>query len=120
MTSLWSERISYYTGFLSPSQAVESLWAVVSLCDSADEELRHVAMETLLTFGEWQFDKKNLLSILAQSTSVLSKMNLIDCYTGEEGRLAYEQLDTMPREMVRLGTRRGNAVTTAFWNHRTN
>uniref|UniRef100_A0A674E7B3 Rho family-interacting cell polarization regulator 2 n=1 Tax=Salmo trutta TaxID=8032 RepID=A0A674E7B3_SALTR len=76
-------RTSYYSGFLSPSQAVESLWAVVSMCDSADEELRHVAMETLLTFGE-------------------------------EGRLAYEQLDTMPREMVRLGTRRGNAVTTAF------
>lgn len=34
---------------------------------------------------------------------------------GEEGRLAYEQLDTVPREMVRLGTRRGTAVTTAFW-----
>uniref|UniRef100_A0A4W4G348 Rho family-interacting cell polarization regulator 2 n=1 Tax=Electrophorus electricus TaxID=8005 RepID=A0A4W4G348_ELEEL len=31
-----------------------------------------------------------------------------------EGRLAYEQLDTVPKEMVRLGTRRGNAVTTAF------
>uniref|UniRef100_A0A4W5QZJ2 Uncharacterized protein n=2 Tax=Hucho hucho TaxID=62062 RepID=A0A4W5QZJ2_9TELE len=68
---------------LSCLQAVESLRAVVSLCDSADEELRHIAIETLLTFGE-------------------------------EGRLAYEQLDTMPREMVRLGTRRGNAVTTAF------
>uniref|UniRef100_A0AAZ3P3T1 Rho family-interacting cell polarization regulator 2 n=1 Tax=Oncorhynchus tshawytscha TaxID=74940 RepID=A0AAZ3P3T1_ONCTS len=68
---------------LSCLQAVESLRAVVSLCNSADEELRHVAIETLLTFGE-------------------------------EGRLAYEQLDTMPREMVRLGTRRGNAVTTAF------
>ncbi|KAM9824330.1 rho family-interacting cell polarization regulator 2 [Neosynchiropus ocellatus] len=68
---------------LSCLQAVESIRAVVSLCDSADEELRHVAIETLLTLGE-------------------------------EGRLAYEQLDTMPREMVRLGTRRGNAVTTAF------
>ncbi|XP_036422225.1 rho family-interacting cell polarization regulator 2 isoform X1 [Colossoma macropomum] len=68
---------------LSCLQAVESINAVVSLCDSADEELRHVAIETLLTFGE-------------------------------EGRLAYEQLDTVPREMVRLGTRRGNAVTTAF------
>uniref|UniRef100_A0A3Q1IKV6 Rho family-interacting cell polarization regulator 2 n=1 Tax=Anabas testudineus TaxID=64144 RepID=A0A3Q1IKV6_ANATE len=33
---------------------------------------------------------------------------------GEEGRLAYEQLDTVPGEMIRLGTRRGNAVTTAF------
>lgn len=56
VTSLRSERICY-TGyqtplFLSPSQAVESLRAVVSLCDSADEELRHVARETLLTFGE--------------------------------------------------------------------
>uniref|UniRef100_A0A8D3A668 Rho family-interacting cell polarization regulator 2 n=1 Tax=Scophthalmus maximus TaxID=52904 RepID=A0A8D3A668_SCOMX len=64
-------------------QAVESIKAVVALCDSADEELRHVAIETLLTFGE-------------------------------EGRLAYEQLDTVPGEMIRLGTRRGNAVTTAF------
>ncbi|KAM8884926.1 rho family-interacting cell polarization regulator 2 isoform 1-T1 [Synchiropus picturatus] len=68
---------------LSCLQAVESIRAVVSLCDSADEELRHVAIETLLALGE-------------------------------DGRLAYEQLDTMPREMVRLGTRRGNAVTTAF------
>ncbi|XP_070777941.1 rho family-interacting cell polarization regulator 2 [Enoplosus armatus] len=68
---------------LSCLQAVESLRAVVALCDSADEELRHVAIETLLTFGE-------------------------------EGRLAYEQLDTVPGEMIRLGTRRGNAVTTAF------
>ncbi|XP_037548899.1 rho family-interacting cell polarization regulator 2 [Nematolebias whitei] len=68
---------------LSCLQAVESIKAVVALCDSADEELRHVAIETLLTFGE-------------------------------EGRLAYEQLDTVVGEMIRLGTRRGNAVTTAF------
>uniref|UniRef100_A0A671U2P0 Rho family-interacting cell polarization regulator 2 n=1 Tax=Sparus aurata TaxID=8175 RepID=A0A671U2P0_SPAAU len=68
---------------LSCLQAVESIKAVIALCDSADEELRHVAIETLLTFGE-------------------------------EGRLAYEQLDTVPGEMIRLGTRRGNAVTTAF------
>lgn len=33
-------------------QAVESIRAVVALCDSADEELRHVAIETLLTFGK--------------------------------------------------------------------
>uniref|UniRef100_A0A4W4G356 Rho family-interacting cell polarization regulator 2 n=1 Tax=Electrophorus electricus TaxID=8005 RepID=A0A4W4G356_ELEEL len=68
---------------LSCLQVMESISAVVSLCDSADEELQHVAIETLFTFGE-------------------------------EGRLAYEQLDTVPKEMVRLGTRRGNAVTTAF------
>ncbi|KAG7237774.1 hypothetical protein INR49_031787 [Caranx melampygus] len=68
---------------LSCLQAVESIRAVVALCYSADEELRHVAIETLLTFGE-------------------------------EGRLAYEQLDTVPGEMIRLGARRGNAVTTAF------
>uniref|UniRef100_A0A7N6B7P8 Rho family-interacting cell polarization regulator 2 n=1 Tax=Anabas testudineus TaxID=64144 RepID=A0A7N6B7P8_ANATE len=74
----------YLPAFVSVSlQAVESIRAVVALCDSADEELRHVAIETLLTFGE-------------------------------EGRLAYEQLDTVPGEMIRLGTRRGNAVTTAF------
>nr|XP_015212728.1 PREDICTED: protein FAM65B isoform X3 [Lepisosteus oculatus] len=68
---------------LSCLVATESIDAVVSLCDSADEELRNVATETLLTFGE-------------------------------DGRLAYEQLDKVPREMVRVGTRRGNAVTTAF------
>ncbi|XP_032436740.1 rho family-interacting cell polarization regulator 2 isoform X2 [Xiphophorus hellerii] len=68
---------------LSCLQAVESLKAVIALCDSADEELRHVAIETLLTFGE-------------------------------EGRLAYEQLDTVVGDMIRLGTRRGNTVTTAF------
>ncbi|XP_057683555.1 rho family-interacting cell polarization regulator 2 isoform X2 [Corythoichthys intestinalis] len=68
---------------LSCLRAVESIRAVVALCDSADEELRHVAIETLLTFGE-------------------------------DGRLAYEQLDTVPGEMIRLGGRRGNAVTTAF------
>ncbi|GAA6099430.1 rho family-interacting cell polarization regulator 2 isoform X4 [Tachysurus ichikawai] len=68
---------------LSCLQAVESLGAIVALCDSDDDELHHIARQTLLTFGE-------------------------------EGRLAYEQLDTVPREMVRLGTRRGNAVTTAF------
>ncbi|XP_041759508.1 rho family-interacting cell polarization regulator 2-like isoform X4 [Coregonus clupeaformis] len=68
---------------LSYLQAVESIRAVVSLCDSADEELHHVAIKTLLALGE-------------------------------EGRLAYEQLDTVPRELVQLGTRRGNAVTTAF------
>ncbi|XP_028317311.1 rho family-interacting cell polarization regulator 2 isoform X1 [Gouania willdenowi] len=68
---------------LSCLQAVESIRAVIALCDSADEELRHVAIETLLTFGE-------------------------------EGRLAYEQLDTVPGQMIRLGMRRGIAVTTAF------
>uniref|UniRef100_A0A8C1S2W5 Rho family-interacting cell polarization regulator 2 n=1 Tax=Cyprinus carpio TaxID=7962 RepID=A0A8C1S2W5_CYPCA len=68
---------------LSCLQAVESIDAVVLLCDSADEDLRHIAIETLLTFGE-------------------------------DGRLAYEQLDTVPREIVRLGTRRGNTVTTSF------
>ncbi|XP_059365784.1 rho family-interacting cell polarization regulator 2 isoform X2 [Carassius carassius] len=68
---------------LSCLQAVESIDAVVLLCDSADEELHHIAIETLLTFGE-------------------------------DGRLAYEQLDTVPREIVRLGTRRGNTVTTSF------
>lgn len=32
-------------------KAVESIDAVVSLCDSTDEELHQVAIETLLTFG---------------------------------------------------------------------
>ncbi|XP_041101071.1 rho family-interacting cell polarization regulator 2 isoform X5 [Polyodon spathula] len=64
-------------------KATESIDTLVSLCKSANEELGHVAAETLLTFGE-------------------------------NGRLAYEQLDKVPHEMIRLGTRRGNVVTTAF------
>ncbi|KAL4629945.1 protein FAM65B-like [Arapaima gigas] len=68
---------------LSCLQTSESIEPLVSLCDLADEELRQVAIETLLTLGE-------------------------------EGKLAYEQLDKVPREMVCVGTRRGNAVTTAF------
>ncbi|XP_076157501.1 rho family-interacting cell polarization regulator 2 [Alosa pseudoharengus] len=68
---------------LSCLQATESIGAMVTLCHSADEELRHLAIKTLLTFGE-------------------------------EGRLAYEQLDMVSREMIRLGTRRSTAVTTAF------
>uniref|UniRef100_A0A8C7WXL6 Rho family-interacting cell polarization regulator 2 n=1 Tax=Oryzias sinensis TaxID=183150 RepID=A0A8C7WXL6_9TELE len=93
-----SKAVEYYTQALSEAggqsqraacsalsclQVLESIRAIISLCDSADEELRHVAIETLLTFGE-------------------------------EGRLAYEQLDTLSGELIRLGTRRGNAVTTAF------
>ncbi|KAI5608174.1 protein FAM65B isoform X2, partial [Silurus asotus] len=35
---------------LSCLQAVESITAVVNLCDAADEELRHTAIQTLLTF----------------------------------------------------------------------
>ncbi|XP_056438070.1 rho family-interacting cell polarization regulator 2 isoform X2 [Gadus chalcogrammus] len=68
---------------LSCLQATESIRDVVALCDSADEELRHVAIETLLTLGE-------------------------------EGRMAYEQLDTVPGEMILMATRRSNALTTAF------
>uniref|UniRef100_A0A8C4ZBY5 Rho family-interacting cell polarization regulator 2 n=1 Tax=Gadus morhua TaxID=8049 RepID=A0A8C4ZBY5_GADMO len=68
---------------LSCLQATESIREVVALCDSADEELRHVAIETLLTLGE-------------------------------EGRMAYEQLDTVPGEMILMATRRSNALTTAF------
>lgn len=48
------------------------------------------------------------------SVQKVSPSNVCVLCAGEEGRLAYEQLDTVPREMVRLGTRRGTAVTTAF------
>ncbi|CAL8293559.1 unnamed protein product [Merluccius merluccius] len=68
---------------LSCLQVTESIRAVVALCDSADEELRHVAIETLLALGE-------------------------------EGRLAYEQLDMVPGEMILTATRRSHALTTAF------
>ncbi|KAM9777008.1 rho family-interacting cell polarization regulator 2 isoform 2-T2 [Syngnathus typhle] len=64
-------------------QAAESVRVVAALCNAADEELRHVAIETLLTFGE-------------------------------EGRLAYEQLNTVPGEMIGLGVRRETAVATDF------
>lgn len=33
---------------------------------------------------------------------------------GEDGRLAYEQLDKFPREFVKVGSRRGTEVATIF------
>ncbi|NXL90178.1 RIPR2 regulator, partial [Alectura lathami] len=33
---------------------------------------------------------------------------------GEDGRLAYEQLDKFPREFVKVGNRRGTEAATAF------
>uniref|UniRef100_A0A8C7WXK5 Rho family-interacting cell polarization regulator 2 n=1 Tax=Oryzias sinensis TaxID=183150 RepID=A0A8C7WXK5_9TELE len=47
---------------------LESIRAIISLCDSADEELRHVAIETLLTFGKWL--KRDLLF----QSSILCRM----------------------------------------------
>lgn len=55
-------------------------------------------------------DLKTLFFSRSRRNSTLSLF-----VAGEEGRLAYEQLDTLPGEMIRLGTWRGNAVTTAFW-----
>lgn len=34
--------------------------------------------------------------------------------SGEDGRLAYEQLDKFPREFVKVGGRRGTEAATAF------
>lgn len=48
------------------------------------------------------------------SASCVLQSLCVFLFSGEDGRLAYEQLDTVPREIVRLGTRRGNAVTTSF------
>uniref|UniRef100_A0A673FXH3 Rho family-interacting cell polarization regulator 2 n=1 Tax=Sinocyclocheilus rhinocerous TaxID=307959 RepID=A0A673FXH3_9TELE len=57
-------------------------------------------------------DRSELASSL--SFLFLTEHVCVFLFSGEDGRLAYEQLDTVPREMVRLGTRRGNAVTTSF------
>lgn len=35
-------------------------------------------------------------------------------YAGEDGRLAYEQLDKFPRDCVHVGGRHGTEVATAF------
>ncbi|XP_054841653.1 rho family-interacting cell polarization regulator 2 [Eublepharis macularius] len=64
-------------------QATESIKMLVTLCQSDNEEIRKVASETLLSFGE-------------------------------DGRLAYEQLDKFPREFIKVGGRRGTEVATAF------
>ncbi|KAM6281558.1 rho family-interacting cell polarization regulator 2 [Porphyrio hochstetteri] len=64
-------------------KAAESIKMLVTLCQSDNEEIRKVASETLLSFGE-------------------------------DGRLAYEQLDKFPREFVKVGSRRGTEAATAF------
>lgn len=48
---------------------MESIKAVVALCDSADEELRHVAIETLLTFGEQPAVSKAIFALFEMSVS---------------------------------------------------
>lgn len=35
-------------------------------------------------------------------------------YSGEDGRLAYEQLDKFPRDCVKVGGRHGTEAATAF------
>lgn len=35
-------------------------------------------------------------------------------YAGEDGRLAYEQLDKFPRDCVKVGGRHASEVATAF------
>lgn len=40
---------------------------MVALCDSADEELRHVAIETLLTFGKDHIYRRTDCLVLSMS-----------------------------------------------------
>ncbi|XP_044941057.1 rho family-interacting cell polarization regulator 2 isoform X4 [Mustela putorius furo] len=68
---------------LKSLQATESIRLLLTLCQSATEEIRDVASETLLSLGE-------------------------------DGRLAYEQLDKFPRDGVPGGGRHGTEVATAF------
>ncbi|KAM9233393.1 rho family-interacting cell polarization regulator 2 isoform 2-T2 [Dugong dugon] len=63
--------------------ATESIKMLVMLCQSDTEEIRKVALETLLSLGE-------------------------------DGRLAYEQVDRFPRDCVKVGGHHGTEVATAF------
>uniref|UniRef100_A0A8C1FMD7 Rho family-interacting cell polarization regulator 2 n=1 Tax=Cyprinus carpio carpio TaxID=630221 RepID=A0A8C1FMD7_CYPCA len=97
----------------------QTLWAVAALLTSDDPDVMKAATA--------------FLSSAASHKPFRSKVSLVQpmvgcwwtflfftehvcvlLFPGEDGRLAYEQLDTVPREMVRLGTRRGNTVTTSF------
>nr|XP_033790849.1 rho family-interacting cell polarization regulator 2 [Geotrypetes seraphini] len=64
-------------------QDTESIYMLVTLCQSHKEEVRKVASETLLSLGE-------------------------------DGRLAYEQLDKLSKGMVKSGACRGTSDATAF------
>uniref|UniRef100_A0A673Z784 Rho family-interacting cell polarization regulator 2 n=1 Tax=Salmo trutta TaxID=8032 RepID=A0A673Z784_SALTR len=95
------------------------------------------ALASLLSHKDPQLSKAATAYITSAASHTPFRSKAVDCYTQslseggvvtqrsacaalsclqvrEEGRLAYEQLDTVPRELVQLGTRRGNAVTTAF------
>lgn len=45
---------------------------------------------------------------------ILTLLCFIILHSGEDGRLAYEQLDKFPREFVKVGNRRGTEAATAF------
>ncbi|OWK62981.1 Protein FAM65B [Lonchura striata] len=79
-------------------KATESIKMLVTLCQSDNEEIRKVASETLLSLGQLH---NTLLSFII-------------LHSGEDGRLAYEQLDKFPREFVKVGSRRGTEAATAF------
>lgn len=53
LVKVWLTHFTHCLTWSVCLQAVESIRAVIALCDSADEELRHVAIETLLTLGEY-------------------------------------------------------------------
>uniref|UniRef100_A0A673Z6R5 Rho family-interacting cell polarization regulator 2 n=1 Tax=Salmo trutta TaxID=8032 RepID=A0A673Z6R5_SALTR len=68
------------------------------------------ALASLLSHKDPQLSKAATAYITSAASHTPFRSKVSVC----EGRLAYEQLDTVPRELVQLGTRRGNAVTTAF------
>uniref|UniRef100_A0A671QW74 Rho family-interacting cell polarization regulator 2 n=1 Tax=Sinocyclocheilus anshuiensis TaxID=1608454 RepID=A0A671QW74_9TELE len=110
----------------------QTLWAVAALLTSDDPDVMKAATAFLssaashkpfrskavdcytqvLSEADRSRDACAALSCL-QPSCVLQSM-FVFLFSGEDGRLAYEQLDTVPREILRLGTRRGNAVTTSF------
>uniref|UniRef100_A0A8C2CED8 Rho family-interacting cell polarization regulator 2 n=1 Tax=Cyprinus carpio TaxID=7962 RepID=A0A8C2CED8_CYPCA len=105
----------------------QTLWAVAALLTSDDPDVMKAAIAFLSSAASHKPFRSKAVDCYTQALSeadrsraacaalsCLQVASLSRVFSGEDGRLAYEQLDTVPREIVRLGTRRGNTVTTSF------
>uniref|UniRef100_A0A9J8ABT3 Rho family-interacting cell polarization regulator 2 n=1 Tax=Cyprinus carpio carpio TaxID=630221 RepID=A0A9J8ABT3_CYPCA len=93
----------------------QTLWAVAALLTSDDPDVMKAATAFLSSAASHK-PFRSKVSLVQPMVAFLffTEHVCVLLFPGEDGRLAYEQLDTVPREMVRLGTRRGNTVTTSF------
>ncbi|KAJ6664423.1 hypothetical protein lerEdw1_007080 [Lerista edwardsae] len=120
---------------LLPENKKETCEAVASILSAAAED-KHFREKALIYYCETlaqpslHLQKAACLALKSLQATESIKMLITLCQSdneeirkvasetllslGEDGRLAYEQLDKFPREFVKVGGRRGTEVATAF------